>query len=293
MIAPVRIRSLAKPHAIAGLLLAGLASLGAWAVWDSVRMVDLRGRVILSPTGEPVCEALIAVESTAFWEDRASLTTARTDCDGRFVVKARGEPVIVKAWKPGYSFAGVHEERSAQEVAEKEFLFELRVLPKEGLLEQRTLESGTRLALGDGFSFSAGRIVSSSSGEADVVYRDGRLEALGDGGLVYIPSAARYDLGFPLYERGEAPADGYQRSVRPPPTDTGLFFVRTRDGKHFAKFILQQAFYLPPGADRGTPHFFVTWAYQPDGSRMLELSRGERFPFPVRDFGIDPKSLTP
>jgi hypothetical protein len=112
------------------------------------------------------------------------------------------------------------------------------------------------------------------------------VEALGDGGLVY----QEYGEGIDFYNTPEAPISGYSRQL---PADTGamgVFYALARDGKHYAKVRLRS------GAPKRTKlddlsAYFMQWAYQPDGTRSLEIAVGKEYMFLFERFGLKRDSL--
>jgi hypothetical protein len=71
----------------------------------------------------------------------------------------------------------------------------------------------------------------------------------------------------------------------------GVFYAITRDGKHYAKVrLITPAFKLADKPDRFIV-YGVQWAYQPDGTRNLEIAIGKEYMFPFERFGLKRDSL--
>jgi hypothetical protein len=107
----------------------------------------------------------------------------------------------------------------------------------------------------------------------------------GQGGLIYQP----YDNNADFYNTPEAPVAGYEKRL-PLNRGMGLYYVRTRDGQHYAKVRLMSGLKTTSkGSDFS--YYWIQLAYQPDGTRSLEIQPSSDLPFPVEKFGISRQSL--
>lgn len=151
------------------------------------------------------------------------------------------------------------------------------------------------LSPGGGFSFSLSKVVDGTGPDADIVFhRDENdedityIEALGTGGILFQPADEAVDFG----NSPEAPLSGYERKLRYPASQGGFYFVRTHDGKHYAKFFSPLQWTRSDGAVRrlDLANTEIIWAYQPNGTRDLENSP-RTLPFPFDKFGVKRESL--
>lgn len=259
------------------------------------------GRVISRHTGAPVPDALVAVESDVgyplldvFLGDRPAFASyVRTDQEGRFVAEAKGSWVSVRAWKSGHAMVGVLY-GSAISRRFRENVIKMRELSQTSWVSKR--DGFHSFAPGTGFSFSQGITVPGDSPHADFVIRQDQnekttayLEAQGEGGLIFQPFNEEVDF----YNSPEAPATGYEKRVEVNQTDMGLYFLLTRDGRHYAKFRFIAPVSIPPegAAYLALESTQLIWAYQPDGTRNLEIEPDRGIPFPFHRFEVDVRSL--
>ncbi len=97
-----------------------------------------------------------------------------------------------------------------------------------------------------------------------------RVRTSGDGGIRFV---SREQLGvdnmFLIYT-DSAPADGYERSVELDfRSGGGIYFVRTRDGKHFAKFEFVPTAFSMNAAPDIARDLSLHYVYNPEGTRDL------------------------
>jgi hypothetical protein len=282
------------------ILLATVASLAAIIILVVATVHGLRiagvmatmisGKVVSAKTGQPVPDALVVVESVASlpWDGPGLGKYVKTDDNGKFSAEVKGE-VRIRVWKSGFAMAGMGG--SGWQLAVKELLIDIRELAaSNNVPEQIQYED---MDVGDGFSFELGKIVNGEDQTADFrLVKDQKsrkvlIEALGEGGLVY----QEYGKGIDFYNTPEAPISGYSKQL---PADTGsmgVFYAIARDGKRYAKVrLFTPAFKLADNLDNFTVHG-VQWAYQPDGTRNLEIAVGEKYLFPFERFGLKRDSL--
>lgn len=271
-------------------LVGGLLSFAVLFVGS--RTVTISGKVVSANTKMPISDAMVAVESGMSNEETGLGSYVRTDSEGRFVANARGR-VLLSAWKLGYALRSL----SGSDVSaakERDIIIELRELRPTGSVAEQ--DAFYKLKSGHGFSFSPGELVSATRTDADIVLVQNaedpissRLETQGEGGIIFQP----FDDTVDFYNTPEAPSAGYQKQAYINRSQPGLYFVRTRDGKHYAKFRLLVDLVYPP---QGLPYLDfesarLLWAYQPDGTRNLEVTPSKNFPFPVEKFGLKRESL--
>jgi Carboxypeptidase regulatory-like domain len=267
------------PVAVIGLILAG-------SQYNQFRIYSIKGRVVSATTGESIEDALVMVESGTDYEENGLGSYVRTDEDGRFTAEARGT-LSVRVWKLGYAERGVGP-RLASEVSNREVVVRLRELTPTHHLPELINKEG--FGVGDGFSFASGKVVDGASEEADIILgksaESGKiyLEACGEAGLIF----QLYDETVDFYNTPEAPATGYEKRL--PLNRAGLYYVMTRNGKHYAKVrLLSGLKTTPKGSDFS--YYWPQWVYQPDGSRNLEVRADKNLPFPLEKFGINRESL--
>jgi len=247
--------------------------------------VQISGRVVSAETNLPVADVMVAVESTwAGTQDGSSLGEyVRTDSSGKFTTMAKGN-VTVRAWKPGYAMRDIPLDTSWK-LSRREINVKLRELTSNNIVSENNNRDG--FASGDGFSFMSGKVVSGDSPDADIRLTTAQggnellIEVLGEGGLVY----QQYDKNKDFYNTPIAPDSGYSKRL-PLPDKMGIFYVITKDGKHYAKIR------LIPGGVKKTDHgdnynaYWLQWSYQPDGTKNLEIAPNKSMPFPFYKFGL-------
>jgi len=262
----------------------------------TTRPAHITGYVISAKTKEPISDAMVAVESNVPYEDEAFGSYVRTDREGKFAAETKGSKIAIRVWKPGYAMNGIFLNYSFT-LSEHQTTIELRQLEHTNLVAVH--DDFFDLRAGAGFSFVLGQVVDGSSSDADLVIdRDSAdktsimVESQGEGGVIFQPSNDSINFA----NAREAPPSGYQKRVslqfsssKPIP---GFLFVRARDGKRYAKLTFGISTITGPEGARlsfDDPSRF-TWAYQPDGSRILETGPTKNS-FPFSAFGIDEKSI--
>lgn len=270
-------------------LVGGLVYFGVLFV--SSRTVTISGRVVSANTNLPISDAMVAVESGMPNEEMGLGSYVSTDSEGRFVAKARGRALIA-AWKPGYALRSLSG-RDVSAARDRDITIELRELTPTGSVPEH--DEFYKLKTGHGLCFSSGEVVSLKT-DADIVLvlntqepNSAILETQGDGGIVFQP----FDDTTDFYNTPQAPSAGYQQQSSINRAQPGLYFVRTRDGKHYAKFRLLVDIVYPP---EGLPYLDfesarLLWAYQSNGTRNLEITPSKNFPFPIEKFGLKRESL--
>jgi hypothetical protein len=240
--------------------------------------LPIYGKVVTADTKAPIADALIEALSSSLDSDGMEQNLTRTRSDGRFSTKARGAARIM-VWKPGFQVTWIQDQPSFF-IWTNNITITLRKLTPTHLLSLQ--ETDKELTPSNGFSFDDGKITSNTDAAADLIVvtmpeteNSLFLKCQGKGGILFQPGGENVDL-YSLYE---APQGGYEEEVQIKPGKEGIYFVRTSDGAHYAKMRLWRC------CDENPLHR-VQWAYQPDGTRNLELKPGKNFPFPLKEFGI-------
>jgi hypothetical protein len=235
---------------------------------------------------------MVYIHSGAPYEEEGFNSYAKTDVEGNFSATARGE-VSVRAWKPGYALRGINF-GFVSTVLRRDIVIELRKLTATNLVQEH--DEFHEFGPGAGFSFKMGKVVSGDSSDADIIITQdvndrttAYIETRRDGGIIFQPWDEKIDFD----NSPEAPSDGYQQRVRLIKPQEGLYFVRSQDGNHFAKFRLLVDLVKP---STGSSYLDfkscrLIWAYQSDGTRNLELRPSEKISFPVEEFGMNRKLL--
>lgn len=262
------------------------------ALYFNAPSPTISGKVCADNTQEPICDAMVAVESSIPNSDDTFGSYVKTDAEGRFLAEVKGKTISIRAWKPGYAMKGIGLEDAD---TERELAIALRKMTPTNWVVQH--DRFLKLKPGDGFSFSSGEMVSGDSPEADIVIRINPdhqtaaiIDARGEGGIIF--QALDDDTDFS--NTPKAPPSGYQPSSSFDPTRTGFYFVRTRDGKHYAKFWLNSNLIPPPDGGASPtfdPDSRLIWAYQPDGTRNLEIVPTKEM-FPFYKFGLKSPLVT-
>jgi hypothetical protein len=250
--------------------------------------VVISGKVVSAGNHAPVKGALVAVEGVVDVDDVGTHDYVRTDEHGRFTAKAWGT-VMVRVWKPGFAMRDI-QVGNASDLVGQEISIELRKLQSFNSVPVAINREGMRL--NDGFSFSSGKVVDAYSPEADIRIitdkpgADLFLEAAGDGGVYFQAFSADGDF----YNTPEALREGYSKRIQIVTDPPGIIYARTRDGKRYAKFrLIQGVKQTARGEDRSA--YWLQWAYQPDGTRNLEIAVGPEYGFPFEKFGLTRESL--
>lgn len=212
-------------------------------------------------------------DGSLVWDkDKSSAVT--TAPDGTFTARFRnGASAKLRVRSRGYqAFESVYARGADVGIRLKRRVEDAPVLPS-GFLQLGLMDDGTTY----GWNFARGEIARSPE-DADILpvtvgegARDAiTFRALGEGGIRFVPAR---ELGVDdlfLVYTDEAPADGYQDTAMIDFTsEGGVYFVRTRDGGHYAKFAFTPTAFgqiHDPGSVRDLALHFV---YNPDGSRNL------------------------
>jgi hypothetical protein len=263
------------------------------AVTSQFVPMQISGRVVSSTTGLPVGDALVAVQSGNEFEETGTSEHVRTDQFGNFTARARGSSISISAWKRGYALGGTRYGSPLGRLG-RENVIRLRELTPTTRIEEH--DEFYALVPGTGFSFSTGKRVKGDSPEADFVvtqYPNKRsvafIEAQGEGGIQSQVITEATDF----YNSPFAPIAGYQRRIAIPSEEATLYFLRTRDGGHYAKFRFMALIVMPPQGSEyvDLESVRMIWAYQSDGTKNLEIIPSEKMPFPFYGFGLNPNSI--
>ena len=240
----------------------------------------ITGRVTDFRSGLPMSGVTVqAVQNGWGWSrgpvwDKDYLTSATTDTEGRFLLPYRvGGSANLVASLHGYNvFRHWYEPSTVATIRLKGLVHPPKMLPTDYL--RVGIYTDGRLY---GWNFGNSSVVASPGG-ADVFPalvesgENGRivLRATGKGGLHFVTqSKLGVDDQFLVYA-DSAPETGYIAEATIDFSGKGgLYFVRTRDGEHYAKF----EFYpdaTASTADRGVARdLMLRFVYNPPGSRAL------------------------
>lgn len=259
------------------------------------RPVTIAGRIISADTKTPLSDVLVAVESgTNVGDDNTLGSYVRSDKDGRFIAKAKGTWVSIRAWKYGYAMNGVNYGYAFPLIG-RESVIELRKMTETNWLPAH--DKFFKLKPGDGFSFALDEVVDGNSPDADVVISQNKvsatsvlIEARGEGGVIL--QSINNEVNFP--NSPEAPLTGYEKSALYDRSDSQsegeFYFVRTHDGKHYAKLWLNISLVMTASGSTYLDFDMDTrmqWVYQPDGTRNLEVAPSEEMSFPLYKFDLE------
>jgi hypothetical protein len=250
-----------------------------------LRTVVMHGKVVSATTHQPVSEVFVAVESVLpyAWEGTGLGRYVQTDMEGRFSAEVKGD-ISIRAWREGYALAD-EAIGSSRDLPATPVNIEIRELESSDLVPEYILREG--FTVGDGFSLRLGKIVSGDSQEADfrlISESNGEriVQALGKGGVLY----QTYSRGVDFYNTPEAPSSGYLKQVQLEPDSMGLFYVITRDGEHYGKIRLIAGGLKQTSQGSDSRAYWPQFAYQPNGTRNLEIAVCKDYIFPFEKFGL-------
>lgn len=241
----------------------------------------IRGTIVDYDTGLPIAHARALVAQTGWgmssngvvW-DKSFPTEAFSDADGRFLVRYRvGSSASMRFDLDGYNTYRTWQEPNATVTVRLRRLASID-LP----LSSGQLHLGRRRRSGYyGWSFVA-KSIASDCKDADIVadsitedrHAPIHFHSCGLGGIRFVPAESlRVENSFLVYA-DSAPVEGYETSaVLDFRSRGGVYFVRTRDGAHYAKFEFQ-----PNGAGGlagpdVVRDLMLEFVYGPTGSRWL------------------------
>jgi hypothetical protein len=239
------------------------------------------GKVTDFETDRPIQGATIRAAQHGWGISNGSLvwdkdysTYTETDAAGAFTIGYRhGQSVNLWVEHQGYQrFQGWYPKNASVRVRLKQRIEGLKALPS-GFLRLGQKTDGSYY----GWDFATGRLATSADG-ADVFPEsvelgsrgNMRLRVSGDGGIRFV---SREELGvdhmFLIYT-DTAPAVGYQATAELDfESDGGIYFVKTRDGEHYAKFeFIPTAFAMESAPDIARD-LSLHYVYNPGGTRDL------------------------
>jgi hypothetical protein len=284
----ISISAIRKSVKIAVFLTAAVFLLGVSFVLFGSSTVT--GKVISQDTRKPIEGAMVYVHSEMPYEENGFNSYVTTDVAGSFSANIRGNVSLIRVWKPGYAVRGI----KAGNPTLLETVIKLRELSSTNLVTEHF--EFYNFSHGGGFCFALGKSVRGDSSDADIVITQdvndrttGYIEIRGEGGIIFRP----WDEQTDFYNSPQAPDAGYEKRLAIPGAQEGLYFIRTRDGKHYAKFRLLVDLAQP---FKGSPfldfeHSQLLWAYQADGTRNLDIRPSKNLSFPVEKFGLKRESL--
>ena len=265
-----------KPRALSGLAILALLSCSGCLTEKHVT-----GTVTDFETNRPIRGATIRAAQHGWGLSNGSLvwdkdysTYTTTDERGEFTIGYRfGSSVSLWLEHQGYQrFQSWYPRNADVRIRLKQRFEGLKALPS-GFLRLGEKTDGSYY----GWDFSNGRLADSPD-DADIfpesvergTRRNMRIRASGDGGIRFV---SREELGvdnmFLIYT-DTAPADGYVATAELDfGSDGGIYFVRTRDGQHFAKFeFIPTAFAMESAPDIARD-LSLHYVYNPEGTRDL------------------------
>jgi len=206
--------------------------------------------------------------------DKDYSSFATTDEQGRFTIGyRRGSSANLWAESPGYQrFQAWYPRNANATIRLKRRIAGLKALPS-GFLRLGRKTDGSYY----GWDFAAGQLATTAD-EADIYPTSAepeskgnmRIRARGAGGIRFVPSAELGVDNMFLVYTDTAPASGYEPSAELDfESEGGIYFVRTRDGTHYAKFeFIPTAFFMESGPDIARD-LSLHYVYNPDGTRDL------------------------
>lgn len=233
---------------------------------------EYSGQVIDAATGAPVASAEVVIWSRAWGISEGSLvwdkqytSRAAAGSDGRFSVVHRGatSPRLC-ARAPGYETVALDLTSTTWE-------------PRVGLVQSRPVPSSIRTGLlllgnnaaGETVGWNFAEAATLEPDRADLLLRSApRLHApmtLFAPGGVRVAPPPRHGAGV---SDGEAPESGYLTEMTVDPQRTKTVFVKTRDGRHYARLELSGELSLslyPPGQKA----LQIRYVFDPAGGRFL------------------------
>lgn len=255
----------------------------------SSRTMTISGKVISASTKMPLSDVMVAVESGNQYGDESFGSYVKTDQNGNFTAKTTPAWVSISAWKPGYAVNGLSFQ-SALALLGRETILELKEKAPQPSLTVH--DNFYALKPDNGFSIRLGRVVTDGSADADFVITENPndkstafIETQGAGGVIFQPFSNKLNFS----NATEAPMTGYSNRAVIDHSQAGVYFLRTRDGNHYAKFVLNVSLVMSPDSSSYLDfeqRTRMVWVYQPDGTRNLERdSKG--ILFPCYKFGVD------
>ena len=261
-----------------GSLLSILALFSCAGCWGEKQV---SGSVRDFKTDQPIEGARIRAAQHGFGISDGSLvwdkdysTYTSSDARGAFTITYRsGSSVKLSVERQGYQrFEHWYPRDAEARIRLKRRVEGLKALPG-GFLRLGQKTDGSYY----GWDFSTGQLATTPE-DADLLpeYVDPdtrgnmRIRASGDGGIRFVP---REELGvdamFLIYS-DRAPADGYTASAELDFRSAGgIYFVRTRDGAHFAKFEFVPTAFAMNAAPDIARDLSLHYVYNPAGTRDL------------------------
>jgi hypothetical protein len=248
------------------------------------------GRVTDQVSGKPIVGAVVTASQTGWglragrpvW-DMAIASQAQTDETGAFSLQpALGSGMLVGITKDGYiPYREWHYPSDSVSIT----LHPARAANP--ALVKGVLELGYQDGVPYGWNF-AHQTITRDENEADLFpLGEGArytqvmtLTTTSQGGIATQTATTLGVTSNLIFASDTAPASGYAPTVNLTLTgasslDGALYFVRTRDGQHYAKFVFDPSNYSPIGSDldkqHGTWGLLLDYTYNPDGSRDLAI----------------------
>lgn len=258
------------------LVLVGLLALTfcfAWVTWPSllqplVIKSKIKGQV-LDSSGSPIASARLALES-GYYDSPHSPEPVYgfTDSNGGFELPLRGREYRLTVWHPGYAPAVC----SQQSCENTNFNIVLRRTSTTNKL--KTNDDVIDLSKTLAFSFRQGRAVDSSSPDADFLINF-QASDCSQFTIIAAPGAAigqNSGAADQDFDDDSTAPDVYYASAQASTTNFEVFFLRTAETK-YAKFRIKPECLEENGNKRlDFTNSRIIWAYQTDGTRIVETA---------------------
>ena len=273
-------------------LLKRLAILSAIFFTGACRQHFVEGQLVDYESGEPIPGATVSVVELG-WDfaevvwDHAYVFHGMSDKDGKFRIDFTSPwPPLIFDFSSSAHVMARHSDYVRIDVwvwkDQSKLVRMKKHNPRYSELPNGFMNVGVKNQRPYGWVFSAGRTTFAQE-EADVfpVFDQSakrkrfRLRTYDDGGIAFLPTeqiGAEYDL---LVYTDRAPLEGYSSEIELDVSKPGgVYFVRTRDGLRYAKFVLH-----PPtgysinlgSSGEGKWELMVQYVYNPSGNTDLQF----------------------
>lgn len=242
---------------------------------------SIRGTIVDYDTGLPIAHAHAVAAQTGWgmssngvvW-DKSFPTEAFSDADGRFVVRYRvGSSARLRFVQDGYNTYRSWQEPNATMIVRLRRLATIDLPVSNG-----QLHLGRRRSSGYyGWSFAA-KSIARDCDDADIVadsvtddrFAPIRFHSCGLGGIRFVPAESLGVENSYLVYADSAPPERYETSALLDfRSRGGVYFVRTRDGAHYAKFEFQPNGIGGLAGPDVVRDLMLEFVYGPTGSRWL------------------------
>ena len=249
---------------IIGAILLTILYRGNYGSLLSLGKQRIKGKVI-SLEGEPIPDALVAVESGNFdGPGNPNPTVVRTDSFGGFEVHPRDQTYRLTVWKQGYAENGCNNINCM-----RNGVVTIRLRKVDFKQTLPTIDHFYDLADGGAFSFRRGTNLKMDDPQADVFIKtdlsnpEAIISAPTNGGIALADGEE--------FDNAIVAPEVYQDSVKINFKTMSTFFVKTQNGD-YAKFRIIPDLIISSDGRKSLDfsNCRLIWAFQPDGSRNLE-----------------------